>query len=111
LAFELWHLVKLTRGCYSDPPIFALFVPSIFRIFLDPLVSTVDKIIATSFVTLAIVICILQVIIANKNSEIRRLRKITGSLPITMTAKRLTKHSKKQTEDGQKGEGIGDDYK
>lgn len=86
-------------------------MPHIFRIFLS--LTFPDKIVAISFIVLAAVICILQVILANKNKEIQRLRKITESLPITtpittMTAKRLVEHSKKQTEYSQKGEGIDD---
>jgi len=99
-------MVKLTRGCYSDPPIFALFVPAIFRIFFAPLVSTSDKIIAASFVALVAVICILQVIIANKNREIRRLHKDRDSLVIATPPKHFIEHGKKNTKYSQKGDGV-----
>jgi len=84
-------------------------IPPSFQIF--PSLTFPDKIVAISFFVLAAVICILQVIIANKNREIRRLQKITKSLPITTTTKRLIEDSKEQAENSQKGEGVEDNYK
>jgi len=84
-------------------------IPHIFQIF--PSLTFPDKIVAVSFFVLAAVICIFQVIIANKNKEIRRLREIMDSLPITTAAKHLIEDSKEQAENSQKGEGVEDNYK
>jgi uncharacterized membrane protein len=85
------------------------FAPYIFRVF--PSLSFSDKIVVISFIVLAVVICILQVIIANKNSEIRRLRKDRDSLITTMPPEYLTEHGKKTTKYSHEGDNVDDSYK
>jgi hypothetical protein len=67
----------------------------VFRFLFNPSIDISDKIAIVALLVFAVVICILQVIIANKNKEIQRLRKERDSLAIAMTTKQLAKESEK----------------
>jgi uncharacterized membrane protein len=117
---KLFHIPNILKKAFTAnnapnttqkiPNIYlAIFVPYIFRVF--PSLTFSDKIVVISFIVLAVVICILQVIIANKNSEIRRLHKGRDSLVTTMPPEYLTEHGKKPTKYSHKGDNVNDGYK
>jgi hypothetical protein len=80
------------------------FVPSIFSLFSTLTFS--EKVIAISVIALVAIVCILQVIIANKNRETQKLRKRMELMP--PTTERLVKGVEEQAEYTQKGKGIKD---
>jgi hypothetical protein len=83
-------------------------MPDTFRLFLS--LPFPEKVAVVSLAVLVVVICVLQVIIANKNREIRRLRKDRSSLILATPPQQPIEYGEEDTKYSQKGDNVDNGY-